>query len=263
MTRIALILLIVLACAGEARAFDALTAAGIDDRPNVQIPIDRPLVDQTGHTMTLRKIANRKPILLVPVQYECPNICGVTLAGLLQAITRQKFIAGADFALVTYSIDPSETPRDATQLLARLSSQFPSVPPDAIHGLTGTAADITAISDALGYRYAWDPDLRQFDHVAAIAVLTPDGRLSNWLYGVAPEPRDLQLALTEAGAGRVGRWADQLLLLCYHYDPVTGRYSPIVWTGLQILAGSVLIVTMLWLGRALLRERRSARHRPS
>jgi protein SCO1/2 len=181
----------------------------------------------------------------------------------MQAITRQRLTPSADFALVTYSIDPGETPRNAARLLARLAAEFPSIPPDAIRGLTGTAPDITAISDALGYRYAWDPDLRQFDHVAAIAVLTPDGRLGHWLYGVAPEPRDLQLALTEAEAGQVGRWADQLLLLCYHYDPVSGRYTPIVWTALRILAGGAVIVTVLYLGRAFLREWRLARRRPS
>jgi protein SCO1/2 len=225
--------------------------------------VNQPFVDQSGHTTNLRAIASGKPILLVPVQYDCPNICGVTLAGLLQAITRQKLTPGADFALVTYSIDPGETPRNAARLLARLSAEFPSIPPDAVRGLTGTAPDITAISDALGYRYSWDPDLRQFDHVAAIAVLTPDGRLSNWLYGVAPEPRDLQLAVTEAGARRAGRWTDQLLLLCYHYDPVSGRYTPLVWTALRFLAGGAVIVTVLYLGRAFLRARRLASRYPS
>jgi protein SCO1/2 len=264
MSRIAFILLfIVLACPGEARAFDPLTAARIDRRPNAQIPMDQALLDRTGQTSSLRAVAGGRPILLVPVQYECPNICGVTLAGLLQAITRQKFKPDADFTLVTFGIDPAESPPDAAKLAARLGAEFPSIPPDTIHGLTGRAADIAAMTDALGYRYAWDPDLRQFDHVAAVAVLTPDGRLSNWLYGVAPEPRDLQLALTAAGVGQVGRWTDQLLLLCYHYDPVSGRYTPIVWTALRILAAGALAIALLCLARALLRERRLTKRRPS
>jgi protein SCO1/2 len=144
-----------------------------------------------------------------------------------------------------------------------LGAEFPSIPQAAIHALTGSAADIVAMTDALGYRYAWDPELRQFDHVAAVAVLTPGGRLSNWLYGVAPEPRDLQLALTAAGVGQIGRWTDQLLLLCYHYDPISGRYTPIVWTALRILAAGALAIALLCLARALLRERRLARRRPS
>lgn len=263
MTRFALLLWMILSCAGAARAFDPLTAAGIDLRPDARIPVDRVFQDQAGRATSLRRLVNGKPVLLVPVQYNCPNICGVTLAGLMQAITAQKIRPGIDFALVTVSIDPRETPQDARNLLARLSSEFPKIPKDAVHGLTGADADITALSDALGYRYAWDPALRQFDHVAAVAVLTPDGRLGNWLYGVAPEPRDVQLALTAAGAGQVGRWTDQLLLLCYHYDPATGRYTPIVWTVLRVCAAGAVIGVLLWVGGAWLRERRITRRRSS
>ena len=261
MKRAAFILLTLLICGGGARAFDPLTMARIDRLPNAQIPMDLNLADQAGRATTLRSIAKGKPIVLVPVQYDCPNICGVTLAGLLQAVAAQKLKPGVDFSLATFSIDPGETAPDAARLLARLSAEFPSIPRAALHGLTGNPTDIAAMTDALGYRYAWDPELRQFDHVAAAAVLTPDGRLSNWLYGVAPEPRDLQLALTEAGTGRVGRWTDQLLLLCYRYDPATGRYTPIVWTALRIFAAGALVVALFYLGRAVLRERRLARDR--
>jgi protein SCO1/2 len=252
MSRMVLILLAMLASASPACAFDALTAARIDPRPNAEVPIDQTLLDQSGQRTTLRALAAGKPILLVPVQFHCPNICGVTLAGLLQAVTRQKFTSGDDFALVAFSIDPTEAPQDAKQLLGRLSAEFPSV---AVQGLADENGNIAALTEAIGYRYAWDPELKQFDHVAAIAVLTPHGRLSNWLYGVAPEPRDLELALTEAGAGRVGRWTDQLLLLCYHYDPVSGHYTPIIWTLLRILSAAALVVALLCLARALLRER--------
>jgi protein SCO1/2 len=252
MTRMVLALLILLASAGAAQAFDPLADARIDPRPNAEVPIDQILRNQSGTRTTLRDLAAGKPILLVPVQFHCPNICGVTLAGLLQAVTGQKFVAGDDFSLVAFSIDPTETPRDAQQLLDRLAAEFPAV---AVQGLTGEDGNIAALTDALGYRFAWDPDLQQFDHVAAVAVLTPDGRLSNWLYGVSPEPRDIALALTEAGAGRVGRWTDQLLLLCYHYDPVNGHYTPIVWTALRVIAGGALAIALLCLGRALFHER--------
>jgi protein SCO1/2 len=256
MNRLVLIVLILLASSGAARAIDPLKDAHIDLRSNAAVPVDQILRDESGQSTSLRALARGKPILLVPVQFHCPNICGVTLAGLLQAVTGQKFASGHDFALVAISIDPTETPQDAQQLLTRLSAEFPSV---AVRGITGKDGDITALTDALGYRYAWDPDLKQFDHVAAVAALTPDGRLSNWLYGVAPEPRDLELALTEAGAGRVGHWTDQLLLLCYHYDPISGRYTPIVWTLLRIFSATVLVAAVASLGRLLLREQRAAR----
>jgi len=238
-----------------AAAFDPLKDARIDRRPDAAIPIDQALHDSSGARTTLRTLAAGKPILLVPVQFHCPNICGVTLVGLLQAVAQQKFVATEDFILVAFSIDAKETPQDAKGLMDRLAVEYPSV---RMHAVTVMDGNLAALTDALGYRYAWDPALRQFDHVAAVAVLTPDGRLSNWLYGVAPEPRDLELALTAAGTGKVGRWTDQLLLLCFHYDPVSGHYTPIIWTCLRIFAAAALVIAVLFLGRAMLRERGGA-----
>jgi protein SCO1/2 len=192
------------------------------------------------------------------VQHECPNICCVTLAGLLQAVGAQSLRPGADFAIVAFGIDPKEGPLQAADMLGRLRVQFPDFPRDAIHGLTGHAADVAAVTDALGYRYAWDPELGQYDHVAATAVLTADGRVARWLYGVAPEPQDVKLALTEAGKGKVGGWTDQLLLLCYHYDPVTGRYSSVIWLALRIFAAVTLAGLALVIGRSIYRDRRPA-----
>ena len=255
MTRAVLVLMLLVASATGALAFDALQDARIDLRPDAQIPVDQVLRDQAGERTTLRSIAAGKPVLLVPVQFHCPNICGVTLAGLLQAVAAQGLAAGRDFSLVAFSIDPKETPQDARQLVERLAAAFPAIPVTAV---TATDGNVAALTDALGYRYAWDDTLKQFDHVAAVAVLTPDGRLSNWLYGVAPEPRDVTLALTAAGAGRTGRWTDQLLLLCYHYDPVQGRYTSIVWTALRLVCLAGLAVALLCLGRAWRRERRWA-----
>jgi len=110
-----------------------------------------------------------------------------------------------------------------------LRKRFPTLAAGGIHALTGKAVDIQHVTDALGYRYAFDPEIGQYAHDAAIAVLGPDGHLSRWLYGLAPDPGDLKLALTEAGQGQTGDWGDQLLLLCYHYDPVTGQYSLLIW----------------------------------
>jgi protein SCO1/2 len=175
----------------------------------------------------------------------------VTLAGLVQAIGSQSLRPGSDFITVAFGIDPKEGPRDAAENLSRLPNQ-------AIHGLTGSAQNIAAVTAEVGYRYAWDPQLEQYDHVAAIAVLAPDGQLTRWLYGVAPEPADLKLALVEAGQGKTGGWTDQLILLCYHYDPVTGRYSNVIWTTLRLLAGGAILALTAFIGRAIYRERRSA-----
>jgi protein SCO1/2 len=239
-------------------ALDAFKAAGIDRKPDAHVPLDLAFKDEAGNDTTLRRLSGGRPLLLTPVQHHCPNICGVTLAGLLQAVGAQSLRPGADFALVAFGIDPKEGPREAADMLGRLQAQFPGFPRGAIHGLTGRAADVAAVTDALGYRYAWDPELGQYDHVAATAVLTADGRVARWLYGVTPEPEDVKLALTEAGQGKVGRWTDQLLLLCYHYDPVTGRYSSVIWLALRIFAAVTLAGLAIVIGRAIHRERHAA-----
>lgn len=256
-------LALLLASVAPAAALDPLKAAGIDRKPDASISMDTVFKDETGASTTLRRLSSGKPLLLVPVQHECPNICGITLAGLLQGVAQQDFVPGTDFSIVAFGIDPKETPRDAADSLGRLLKAFPAFPRGAIHALTGAASDVAAVTGALGYRYAWDPELEQYDHVAAIAVLAPDGRLARWLYGVAPEPEDIKLALTEAGDGETGPWTDQLLLLCYHYDPVTGRYSNIAWSALRILAGLMLAGGALYIARAVYRERRAAGGRPS
>lgn len=260
MTRAMLVLIFLLLLGAEAgadsgRILDPFHAAGIDRRPGAEVPLDRPFRDETGRSATLRAFGGGRPILLVPVQHNCPNICGVTLAGLLQAIGAQDLRPGRDFTTLAFGIDPMETPGDAAGSLKRLLGEFPALPGGAVHALTGTPADIAAVTGALGYRYAWDAQLGQFDHVAAVAVLTPEGRLARWLYGVTPDPRDLKLALTEAGQGRIGTWTDQLLLFCYHYDPATGRYSSIIWILLRVLAAATVITMLALIGRSVLRER--------
>lgn len=255
----ALVILLTLLVARPAYAFDAFKEAGIDRKPGAIVPLDGVFRDETGATITLRRLSQGKPIVLVPVLHDCPNICGVTLSGLAQAIQTQSFRAGDDFTVIAFSIDPKETPKDAATALDRLRRALPSLPASGWHALTGSKADIAAVTDALGYRYAWDDRLGQYAHIAATALLTPDGKLARWLYGIAPAPTDLKLALTEAGQGRIGDWGDQLLLLCYHYDPETGRYSSIIWTLLRIGGGITVLAGVGLIGTSLLREWRSAK----
>ncbi|TPE51051.1 SCO family protein [Amaricoccus solimangrovi] len=251
---IRLLALLLALAAPPAAAFDALRDATIDARPGATIPLDRPFRDESGRRVTLAELADGRPIVLAPVLHDCPNICDVSLAGLAQAIGGQSYRPGRDFALVAFGIDPKETPETAAASLDRLRGAFPGLGP--ITGLTGAAPDIAAVTEALGYRYAWDPDIGEYAHISAAAVLTPDGRLAAWLRGIAPEPADLRLALTDAGQGKLGSWGDQILLLCYHYDPKTGEYGSIVTTllragGVATAGGGALLI-----GLALWRERR-------
>ncbi|HWL69537.1 MAG TPA: SCO family protein [Geminicoccus sp.] len=259
----AVLLLVLVLLPLPATGFDPFTRTGIDRRPDAVVPVDRPFRDEAGRTVTLRALARSRPILLAPVLHACPNICGVTLAGLAQAIRAQSFRPGRDFTVIAFGIDPAEGPVQAAAQLADLRQAFPGVTAQGFHALTGGAAEVAAVTDALGYRYAWDDDISQYAHIAAIALLTPDGRLSRWLYGLTPDPTDLRLALTEAGEGRIGGWADQLLLLCYHYDPQAGRYGPVIWTVLRIAGVGTALAGIGLIGRSLLRERRRGQGQPS
>jgi protein SCO1/2 len=128
-----------------------------------------------------------------------------------------------------------------------------------IHLLTGTQPAIDAVTGALGFQYAWDEELGQYAHASAVAVLTPDGRLSRWLYGLSYQPEDLRLAVVEAGRGAVGTLTDRILLLCYHYDPATGRYGGLVWTGLRVGGGLTILALLGYGGALILRERKRLR----
>ncbi|HQS08528.1 MAG: SCO family protein [Rhizobiales bacterium 24-66-13] len=257
MTRLVLCLLLVLTGAAEAAdAFDPFDEAGIDKRPGAQVPLDLTFQQANGARATLRQLGAGKPIVLAPVLHHCPNICGVTLGGLAQAIRAQGFKAGRDFTVVAFGIDPKEGPDAAQNSLDELRAGFPDLPTQGVHAVTGSADDVAAVTRALGYRYAFDARIAQYAHVAAVAVLTPDGRSARWLYGLAPEPTDLKLALTEAGEGRLGDWGDQLLLLCYHYDPKTGRYGSLISWLLQLGGGATVVFMAGFIGLSALRERR-------
>lgn len=246
-----------------AAPFDAFDQAGIDRLADAHVPLDLAFQDENGRTVTLRDLGKGRPMLVVPVQHRCPNICGVTLGGLASAILAQPYRMDKDFVLVAFGIDPKETSADARASLRDLGLRLPELArADGLHAVTGTADAVKAVTDALGYRYAWDSDLGQYAHLAATAVLARDGGLSRWLYGIAPDPVDVRLALTEAGEGRIGHWSDQLLLLCYHYDPLTGRYGSLVWWLLRM--GGALTVCALagFMLLSLRRERRAQRLSP-
>jgi protein SCO1/2 len=235
---------------------DPFKAASIVERPGAQVPLDRPFVAASGKPVTLRQLAAGNPLLITPVQHECPNICGVTLAGIAGAIDRQtRYKPGRDFAIVALGIDPREGPAQARDDLERLAAQRPNAGWQPV-ALTGSESSIHAVTGALGYRYAWSDQLKQYAHLSGTAVLRPDGKLSSWLYGIAPTSAQLEAALAQASAGRSGGVMQQLLLLCFHYDPQTGRYSLAITKALR-LAG-IATVVLIALGILLLSRRRRA-----
>lgn len=241
-----------LASAASAQQFDPFHEARIDDRRGASIPLDTRFVDETGHSRTLRTIAGGKPLLLVPVLHRCPNFCSVTLAGVTAAIDALPPPGAKNFVTLAFGIDPQEGPDAARSDLSRLREQTGRAPPPNTHALTGAQPDIRRVTDALGYHYAWDDRIGQYAHAAGLALITPDGHLSRWFYGLRPDPAELAKALDQAQANRTGSWTEQLLLVCFLYDPQTGRYTATI-TDILRLAG---LLTIAAIGLTILALRR-------
>lgn len=233
-----------------AQQFDPFNEAKIDEKPGAAIPLGASFRDAGGQPVTLKQLTDGKPLLLVPVLHECPNFCGVTLAGLVGAI--RDLPPDKRFTTIAFGIDPREGPRDAAEGLSRLEAQTGQPLPASFYAVTGDRAAISQVTDALGYRYAWDDRIGQYAHAAAFAVITPQGRLSRWFYGLSPDPAELGRAIDAARQDKLGGWVRQLLLVCFHYDPESGKYTPAI-TNILRLAG---LVTALAIGMAIVLLRR-------
>ena len=252
---LALATLLMTRVAQAIQPFDPFGEATIVEKPGAQVPLDLPFRDQAGRAVTLRGLGRGRPILLAPVQHRCPNICIATLEGLARAVRAQGARPGQDVEVVAFGIDPREGIGEAALSAQRLEAGLGG--PAGVAALTGQPPEVTAVANALGYRYAWDRRIGQYAHVAATAVLSPDGRLSGWLYGVSPRPGIVHAAIATAARGGKASLGERLLLLCYHYDPVSGRYDLLV---MDLLRGGVALAALLLaalITLALLRERRA------
>lgn len=217
---------------------------GIDQKLNARIPFDLAFRDEAGKPVKLGEYFGAKPVVLMLVYYDCPQLCNQVLQGFVMALRGLKFEPGAEFTVVTVSFDPKET----SDLAARkkesyIKSYGRETAAAGWHFLTGDEASIKTLAETVGFRYAWDDATRQFAHASGIMVATPQGVMSKYLYGVEYAPRDLRLALVEASEGKVGSLVDSILLLCYHYDPTTGKYGLIVMNLIRI--GGVLTLVAL------------------
>jgi len=237
-----------------------LRNVSLEQRLNQQVPLNLTFRDDSGREMPLSSYFGGKPVILAMVYYQCPMLCTQILNGLAISLRAMSLESGRDFEVVAVSIDPTETPdlaaRKKTEYLRRYAKSS-----TGWHFLTGAEPQIHQLAEAVGFRYAYDPRTKQYAHASAIMVLTPEGRLSRYFYGIEYAPRDLRLGLVEASQGRIGSPVDQVLLYCYHYDPTTGKYSAIVMNIIR-LAGAFTIVIfgslLVWIWRRDLRRGREA-----
>jgi len=243
-----------------------LENVGIEQRLDSQVPPDLAFRDETGRAVKLGDYFGKKPLILNLVYYNCTMLCGEALAGLTSAMRLVKFDVGKEFEVVTVSFDPRETPEIAAAKKKDYVKRYGRSGADVgWHFLTGPAESVNALTKAVGFQYQYDPKINQFAHATAIMVLTPQGRISRYFYGVDFPPKDLRMGLVEASQGKIGNPIDAVLLYCYHYDPATGKYGAVIANILRLAAAATILILggfifiMLRLERSLSRRSLSRR----
>jgi protein SCO1/2 len=236
--------------AQEPRPATLAQSVGIDQHLGQQLPLDVRVRDESGHERALADFFGSKPVVLNFVYYRCPMLCTQVLNGLLRASQAVPLEIGRDYEIVTLSVDPRETPEMASAKKATYAGAYRRGGADlGWHFLTADEHAIGALAKSAGFRYQYDPGSDQFAHASGIILVTPEGRLSRYLYGIDYAPADLRLGLVESSSGRIGTAVDQLLLLCFHYDPATGKYGLVISRALQV-AGLGTVVALggfLWI----------------
>ena len=205
-----------------------LAGVGITEKLDHQIPLDASFRDEEGRQVRLGDYFDRgQPVILNLMYMSCPMLCGLVSNGLSDAMKQLSWTAGDEFAVLSVSFDPSERPTLAKLKKLNYVEQLgrPAAA-DGWHFLTGDEQQIRRLTDAVGFGFRWNEERREFAHAAVIIVLTPDGRVSRYLYGVQYDPRTVRLSLVEAGDGQIGTAQDKFLLYCFRYDAAQGRYGP-------------------------------------
>jgi protein SCO1/2 len=221
----------------------------IEQNLGAQAPLDLAFRNESGQAVRLRDYFDRKPVILSLVYYRCPQLCNMSLNGMLAAFKALKPSIGDDYQVVTVSFDPSETHDLAKAKKDNYIKQYGRPDADAgWHFLTGDAPEIAKLTETVGFRYYYDPRTRQYAHGSAIVLLTPDGKVSKYFYGIEFSARDINLGLVEASDGKIGTLAEKVMLLCYQYDPRSGKYGFAIVAALRTGAAlTVLSLCTFWL----------------
>jgi protein SCO1 len=221
---------------------ELLKDVGVDQKLNELIPLDLQFNDEHGRPVELRQYFGSKPVVLSLVYYQCPMLCTQVLNGLERSLKELSLDLGKDYTVVTVSIDPTERPVLALAKQQVYSGLYGRPGADqGWHFLTGDEPQIKQLANAVGFRYAYDSDSKQFAHASAIMLLTPEGRISRYFYGITYPSRDLRLGLIDASERRIGSPVDAVLLFCYHYDPQTGKYGLVISHVIQIAGGLTVL----------------------
>ncbi|MEO6213200.1 MAG: SCO family protein [Vicinamibacterales bacterium] len=233
---------------------------GIDQRLNHTVPLDLPFVDETGKAVRLGDYFGKRPVLLALVYYECPMLCTQVLNGVTGALKAINFDVGREFDVVAVSINPKEGPGLASQKKQAYLERY-GRPQTAAgwHFLTGREEHIQTLAAAVGFRYVYDEEIKQYAHGAGVELITPKGVIARYFYGIEYSPRDIRLGVVEASEEKIGSPIDSVLLLCYHYDPATGKYGATAIGLVRIGAVMTMIAFGTFLFVTIRRERATGR----
>jgi protein SCO1/2 len=237
----------------------ALQQVRFDQRLDAKLPLDARFRDESGRDVALGEFFGKKPVVLAFVYYECPMLCTQILNGLVSGLGVLEQTAGKEFDVVAISFDARETAvMAAAKKAVYLDTYKRPGAEQGWHFLTGDEANIRRVTDAAGFQFSWDEATQQFAHASGVIVVTPDGRLGRYLFGIEYPPRDLKFALMESSEGRIGSVVDQVLLYCYHYEPATGTYSLVAMNAVR-LGGALTVALLLgFVGMSLRRDGRAA-----
>jgi protein SCO1/2 len=239
----------------------ALEGVGIDQKLNAQLPLDVNLKDEYGREVKLRDYFKPgKPVLLVPVYYRCPMLCSQILSGVIGSLKAVTLQPGKDFEVVAISFDPKDTPEIAASKKESYLRRYNRTnTANGWHLLIGDESNVRQVMDAAGYHYRYDPKTDQYAHASGIMIVTPEGRLSRYFYGVEYAPRDVRLGLVEASQNKIGNPVDQILLFCFHYDPSTGKYGAVAMNIVRVAGAGFVLIAGGFLAIVLRRDVRSSR----
>lgn len=221
------------------KSHEIVNEVSIDQKLDAQVPLNLQFLDESGRTVRLSDYVSDKPVVLVLAYYRCPMLCTEVLNGVVKAFRLLKFDVGNEFNVLTVSIDPEETPELSAEKKASYIKNYGRAGAEkGWHFLVGEKGAIDSLANAVGFRYVYDPQSGQYAHAGGIMLLTPKGRVARYFYGIDFMPDDLRLGLVEASENKIGSPVDALLLLCYHYDPITGKYGLVI---MRVLQGAAIL----------------------
>lgn len=222
---------------------NALSGVTIEQKLNSQLPLNATFRDEYGNTVKLGKYFGKRPVVLALVYYQCPMLCTQILNGMTRAARVLTFTPGKDYDIVVISFDAREKPAQAMAKKEVYMKDYGH--PETANGwhfLTGDPDSIKRVTDAVGFKYKWDVYTAMFAHASAIYILTPDGKLSKYFYGIDYSPKDMRFALIQASKNKIGTTVDQILLFCYHFDPHSAKYEFLAMGILRAAGAATLLL---------------------